>query len=74
MDDGLKEPIAKAFADYLDARWKSCQALDDDNPQKLKILCQPYKAILETVFDVLSARTKTRRDQLQASTHTMLND
>jgi hypothetical protein len=66
MDDVLKRPIAKAFADYLDASWKSCQALDDDNPQKLKTLCQPYKAILESVFEALSAKEKPRK--LQAIT------
>jgi hypothetical protein len=73
MDNELKEPIAKAFADYMDTKWKSCQALDDDNPEKLKTLCQPYKAILETVLDALSdkAKNKSRKrliSKLQAST------
>jgi hypothetical protein len=73
MDDELKEPIAKAFADHLDAQWRSCQALDDDNPEKLKTLCQPYKAILETVIDALSdkAKNKSRKrliNKLQART------
>lgn len=52
--DCLKEPIAKAFVDVLDARWKSCLTRFNNDEERIKFLSQPYLAILYTIVTALS--------------------
>jgi hypothetical protein len=62
LDDGLKKPIAEAFADY---------ARGIGNVKTLNALFKPFRAILEIIYGSLSdkAEKRTRKSlilQLQA--------